>query len=130
MQNSKPGSSISSHILIVEDSPDVASFLKRLLEREGFTVDSALNGREALEFLRATPGLPAVIILDLVMPVMDGYQFRQEQERDGRLAPIPIIVMASEMNLESIRMRLGAKASIRKPIEIKDVVEAIKRLCL
>lgn len=101
--------------------------LKRLLEREGFSVDTALNGREALDLLRGSPDLPTVILLDLVMPVMDGQQFRQEQVRDRKLARIPVIIMTGAVNIESQRVRMGARAALKKPLDVKMVIEVVKQ---
>src|SRR5579862_4602951 len=67
-----------SGILIVDDDPDIRDSLKEVLEDEGYEVNGVANGREALDYLRKSPR-PCVILLDLMMPVMDGWQFRREQ---------------------------------------------------
>ena len=123
-------SSKPRYVLIVEDSLEFASFLKRILENEGISVELANNGKEALDFLRGALQLPAVILLDLMMPVMDGYQFRKEQENDNRLASIPIALMTADANIESAAMKIGAKAVLKKPLDIKAVVETVKRFCV
>ena len=113
----KPGA-----ILIVDDDSDVRSALAELLEEEGFSVEAARNGREALIRLRTGTIHPAVILLDLMMPGMDGWDFRSEQMRDPRLASVPVVIVsASGFSRESIRTQFGPAAYVEKPIE-KDVL--------
>ena len=73
---------MSARILIVEDDEDIARNLRELLEGEGHVVEWASNGRVALDYLRGTADRPSFILLDLMMPVMDGYEFRTEQEKE------------------------------------------------
>ncbi len=84
------------HILIIEDSTDLQALMGRLFKSEGYTVSQALNGREALDFLKSTTELPSLILLDIMMPVMDGFEFRNEQRKDSRLASIPVVVMTAD----------------------------------
>lgn len=113
----KPGA-----ILIVDDDSDVRSALAELLEEEGFSVEAARNGREALIRLRTGKIHPALILLDLMMPGMDGWDFRSEQMRDPRLASVPVVIVsASGFSSESIRTQFGPAAYVEKPIE-KDVL--------
>ena len=93
----------SGAILIVDDDNDVRSALSELLEEEGFSVKGAPNGREALALLRGGTVHPAVILLDLMMPGMDGWDFRSEQMRDPQLAAVPVVIVsASGFSRESI----------------------------
>jgi len=113
----KPGA-----ILIVDDDSDVRSALAELLEEEGFSVEAARNGREALIRLRTGTIHPALILLDLMMPGMAGWDFRSEQMRDPRLASVPVVIVsASGFSRESIRTQFGPAAYVEKPIE-KDVL--------
>src|SRR5215831_14973272 len=103
----------SGAILIVEDDNDVRSALSELLEEEGFSVEGAHNGREALARLRGGTVHPAVILLDLMMPGMDGWDFRSEQMRDPELAAVPVVVVsASGFSRESIRMQFQPAAYV------------------
>ena len=112
----------SSAILIVDDDSDVRSALSELLEEEGFSVEAARNGREALARLRTGTIHPALILLDLMMPGMDGWDFRSEQMRDPRLASVPVVIVsASGFSRESIRTQFRPAAYVEKPIE-KDVL--------
>jgi len=82
-------------ILLVEDDQSSAEAMRDLLELSGHTVDWSRNGREALERLRSEAGY-CVILLDVMMPVMNGYEFRDEQLKDPRLASIPVIVLTAD----------------------------------
>lgn len=112
----------SGAILIVDDDNDVRSALSELLQEEGFSVEAAPNGREALARLRGGNIHPAVILLDLMMPGMDGWDFRSEQLRDPRLASVPVVIVsASGFSRESIRTQFRPAAYVEKPID-KDVL--------
>ena len=78
-----------NRILVIEDSLDLLDLTKELFESEGYEVYGACNGQEALDFLRKTPLQMDLILLDLMMPVMNGQQFRHEQLLDKELKQIP-----------------------------------------
>jgi CheY-like chemotaxis protein len=100
--------------------------LGRFLELEGFQVELAANGRQALD--RLTAGMhPCVILLDLMMPVMDGWQFRREQIRDRELAGIPVIVV-SAAGRERIA-EIDANAYLTKPVDLEQVLERVSQYC-
>jgi CheY-like chemotaxis protein len=116
-------------ILIVDDDSDVRSALSELLEEEGFSVEAAPNGQEALARLRTGKLHPAVILLDLMMPGMDGWDFRSEQMRDPRLADVPVVIVsASGFSRESIRTQFRPAAYVEKPIEKDVLLGAIRQL--
>ena len=113
-------------ILIVEDDDTVRAALKTLLEGEGYSVACAADGREALDRLRqAEP--PALILLDLVMGGMDGWQFRREQELDPALAAIPVVVVSATADLARSAASLGAAGYLHKPVGFEDLVEAVRQ---
>ena len=118
---------MSKKVLIVEDDADIARNLTDLLESEGYSVEVGCHGRAALERLRASPSLPSIILLDLMMPEMDGFQFRVEQEQDPRLALIPVVVMTADGHIEAKKQRVGAKAFVRKPVDIDTLLDTVKR---
>src|SRR5215213_7431302 len=95
-----------STILVVDDDHAIRDSLTELLEDEGYVVARAENGQEALEFLRSN-GAPCLILLDLMMPVMDGYEFMDRTQGDPQLADIPVVVItaASEQRSRSMRAR-------------------------
>ena len=113
-------------VFVVEDDVDTRDMLGRFLELEGFQVELAANGRQALD--RLTAGMhPCVILLDLMMPVMDGWQFRREQVRDRELADIPVIVV-SAAGRERIA-EIDANAYLTKPVDLEQLLERVSQYC-
>jgi CheY-like chemotaxis protein len=106
-------------ILIVEDEADIRELMQELLEIEGYSVDAACDGQDGLDRLRAYADLdmPNLILLDIMMPVKDGFAFRVEQESDPRLARIPVVVVSADAHVEEKRIRMGARAALRKPVD-------------
>jgi CheY-like chemotaxis protein len=114
-------------VLVVEDDADIKEALVQVLEGEGLDVRAADNGLDALNVLRA-PGapLPCVILLDLMMPVMDGWTFRTTQLADPGLAHIPVVVLTAAgttMGAEKVR----ADATLRKPVDLDTLLETLGR---
>jgi CheY-like chemotaxis protein len=107
-------------VLLVDDDQDVLDALAELLRDEGFEVAEAHNGREALNLLRGA-AQPALILLDLMMPVMSGLEFLERKSRDPALAPIPVVIISGI----SIDMP-GDLPIIRKPFEPDGVLEAVR----
>src|SRR6266404_8186598 len=102
-----------ARVLLVEDDPDISEVLAQLLEDEGVHVSSASNGREALTSLqRGAP--PDVIVLDLMMPVMDGWEFRLEQKKDPTLASIPVVAMSADASAKA--EAIDVDAYVHKPL--------------
>jgi CheY-like chemotaxis protein len=113
-------------VLVVEDDLDTREMIGRFLELEGFAVQFAANGRQALE--RLFEGLPAcVILLDLMMPIMDGWEFRQRQIRAAELAQIPVIVV-SAVGIDRIR-QIHADDYLSKPIDLDELLQRVSRYC-
>ena len=113
-------------ILLVEDDFDVRDALLEILESEGCPVVGAGNGQEALNQMRMGPS-PCLILLDLMMPVMDGWQFRAEQMRDPTLAIIPVVLMSADARVDQEAATMGAATYLRKPLEIGDLLEIVAR---
>jgi CheY-like chemotaxis protein len=116
-------------IMVVEDDPDIARNIKALLEMEGYEVISAADGQLALEGLAQTNQLPRLIILDLMMPVMDGFQFREAQLRDSRIANIPVAIMTADGHVDQKKMRTAANAALKKPAGIDDILRIVQAYC-
>jgi CheY-like chemotaxis protein len=128
-QPTQEGEAARHRVLIVEDDSAICSSLGEGLREEGFAVQTAANGREALERLRAEPEL-SVIVLDLMMPVMDGWDFRQEQLKDAALKDIPVVVItAAGFSNQSIRTQFGDVALIPKPVSFVDLLAALRAAC-
>ncbi len=113
-------------ILVVEDDFDVQDALVPILEHEGHRVVRAANGRDALEQLRAMP-TPALILLDLAMPIMDGAAFRAAQLQDPQLASIPVVVLSADPEAKQKAARFGAAGCIEKPIDVDHLLHEVKR---
>lgn len=112
---------LDKRILLVEDDASTAGAIKTVLQWEGYHVDCAANGQEALNQLRQ-PGLkPDVILLDIRMPVMDGRQFREEQKRDPIINDIPVVVVSGDVLASSV----DASDHIQKPFLPRELLEAI-----
>jgi len=118
----------ASTVLVVEDDVDVRAGLADLLEGEGYHVIAVGDGSAALEYLRSVHALPRVIVLDMMMPVMDGFQFRAEQQRDIELARIPIIVLSAYGDVKQSATSIRADAYLVKPVEGRDLVRVIEHV--
>ena len=116
-------------VLIVEDDLDVSETLALVLADEGYETALAMNGVEALQLLRG--GLsPCLILLDLMMPVMDGYAFRVEQQKDPKLAPIPTLILSAAQGLGAEAQKLGVDEYLTKPVRLDALLDVVKRCCL
>jgi signal transduction histidine kinase len=112
-------------LLIVEDDADTREAFDVLLSADGFRVAGCSNGREALDWLHASPA-PDVIVLDLMMPVMDGWQFRVTQKSDPKLAAIPVVAISADATAKAAA--IDADAYLKKPVDYEVLVDAIDRL--
>jgi chemotaxis family two-component system sensor histidine kinase/response regulator PixL len=108
-------------VLIVEDDQSIREVLQSVLECESFETVGVTNGREALDVLR-TGELPGLILLDLTMPVMNGWDFLIERNQDPQLASIPVIVCSATGEK---RIPENAKLVIKKPIELSTLLDAV-----
>jgi len=113
-------------ILIVDDDAATLAALQELLEGEGHQVVTAANGSEALATLRQD-GPFGVILLDIMMPVMNGYEFRETQLQDPRLAAIPVIVLTADGRAQQKGSRLGARRIFQKPVSPPELLSEIRR---
>ena len=118
---------MATEILIVEDDADLRRNMEKLFESEGYKVFLAENGQVAMDYLNSASHLPSVILLDLAMP-MDGFQFRKAQEQVSRLSDIPVVIMTTDDNIEEKRIRIGARAGLRKPASIDSILETVERV--
>lgn len=113
-------------VLIVEDDPDTREMLGKFLELEGFQVETAANGQQALDKLET--GVKAcVIVLDLMMPVMDGWQFRRRQAEDARIAKIPTIIVSAAGR--DRMAQVTADAYLAKPIDMDELLTRVAEFC-
>ena len=115
---------LEKSILVVDDEPDIRFTLADILKALGYSVRVASNGREALENIRAY-GAPSIIVLDLMMPVMDGYQFWSEQHQDPKLAQVPVVVITAGTSVR--RDELDPFGVVPKPIKLPLLCSLIEK---
>jgi CheY-like chemotaxis protein len=125
-QGERHPSAPSCPVLIVEDDEDLRDMMAQMLNIEGFHTATVANGREALEYLHAT-SKPNVILLDLMMPIMDGWEFRRRQKADPELAPVPVIILSA---LDQTRAApVDAEAFLKKPLDFERLLELVRDHC-
>jgi CheY-like chemotaxis protein len=117
---------MSHQVLIVDDDRDIREALSLILEEEGCVVREASNGREALSLLRHE-ALPCLVFLDLMMPVMDGWQFLDEREKDERLRQLPVVVLTASGRPLTPGQR--AAEVLPKPLRAEQIAEAVGTYC-
>ncbi len=115
----------SKSILIVEDEESIRETLKLALEFEGYVVFTAVNGKEGLNVLPKLPR-PCLILLDLMMPVMDGWEFVSALQKDKVLATIPVVVVTAFSNKAKT---IHAKEILKKPIDLETLFKVAKQYC-
>jgi CheY-like chemotaxis protein len=116
------------HILVVEDDEDIRETLAGALRDEAYEVTTARDGRDALEALERTAVLPNAIVLDLMMPVMSGWEFRARQRTDPRAGRVPVVILTGDPRAREIGSELAAAAWLRKPVSLNGLLEAVQRV--
>jgi CheY-like chemotaxis protein len=117
---------VTRRVLVAEDDADIRDTVADLLKDEGYEVSTAEDGRAALDALLSEAQLPGLILLDLMMPRMDGFQFRAEQQRDPRLAHIPVVLMSASGRLDEKVRALGALAALKKPfVDLEQIISTV-----
>jgi CheY-like chemotaxis protein len=116
-----------SYILVVDDFPALSSLLAEILRIAGYRSVTAANGQEALSHLTSDEP-PALILLDLRMPGMSGWEFRAEQQRDPLLNKIPVVILSSEDDLPQQAALLQVAGYLPKPAPIRDLLAIVRRL--
>ena len=111
-------------VLVAEDDDDLRESLSLVLRSEGFRTQAAANGQQALALCRAQR--PDVVLLDLHMPVMDGYEFLRQQSRDPQLAGVPVIGITGQPT-EPLPSKV--KATLKKPFLVEELLHLISREC-
>ena len=114
-------------ILVVDDDLDLRLELVAVLRAEGFAVTEAPDGGEALRILRTSGKAFGLVVLDMMMPVMNGWQFRREQQEDPALASIPVLVLSAGANVGEVAASIGAVGYLKKPVNIEELLGAVQR---
>ena len=119
---------MSPQVLIVDDNGATRASLGLTLRAAGYATAEAGDGAQALAFLRAAGPPPAVVLLDLVMPVMTGWQFLVERAQDKALPAVPVVVLSAVPGIDDdVLRRMGAEGVIRKPATVAEVLDAVGR---
>jgi serine/threonine protein kinase len=113
------------HVLVVDDNAAIRQVMATALTGQGYRVSAAANGREALDLLRGGP-LPDLILLDLIMPVMDGWQFLHARRQDPRLAAVPVLIVSALDEGQAEAFALGVAGHLHKPIEPEKLWSAVR----
>ncbi|MGB7622425.1 MAG: response regulator [Terriglobia bacterium] len=117
-----------AEVMIIDDNQAVLEVLGNLLRHQGYTVSTAADGAEALAYLRKN-GAPSLILLDLMMPVMNGWQFRAEQLKDPVLRSVPTVILSSIFNIESEARVLQADGYIPKTFAFEEILGMVRNYC-
>jgi DNA-binding response OmpR family regulator len=112
---------VARRVLVVDDDPDILDALSEILEVEGYDVQRARNGREALQ--RLEQEMPDLVLLDLMMPVMDGWEFARSLSPGARP---PIIVLSADRNVSAKAREIGALGWLAKPFELSELLAAVR----
>ncbi|MFL5786079.1 MAG: response regulator [Bacteriovoracaceae bacterium] len=112
-------------ILVVEDDDDIRTAMIDVLESEGYHATAATNGKEALDFLHQSKK-PCLVLLDMMMPIMNGREFLDKVKEDTYLAPIPVLVVSAIADKTNTN---GAVGFIKKPVDIDMVLKIVNRYC-
>ncbi|HKB76168.1 MAG TPA: response regulator [Myxococcales bacterium] len=112
-------------VLVVDDDPDILQTLGLCLSSEGYRVLMAANGKEALEILDHEH--PSVILLDLMMPVMDGWQFVAELDHRGR-RDVPLLILSADRAVQGHAQQLRASGHLAKPFDLDDLLGKVQQL--
>jgi CheY-like chemotaxis protein len=115
------------NILIVDDDDAIRDAFGDILRDEGYAVATAANGQEALAYLRQTSQLPDLILLDLAMPVMSGWEFRAAQRQDPVLQAIPVVVVSADRGAQQHPATIDVDAYLPKPVLLETLLDTVER---
>lgn len=121
----------SSHkrILVIDDSADIQALLTLFLEAKGYTIECRSNGEEALTFLNSDNHMPDVILVDLQMPIMNGFTFLNFKRQIAKVREIPTVIMTGEEDTAILRLQTSHAEILKKPLTLKSVLAAIDQSC-
>ncbi len=114
-------------ILVIDDSTTNVVLLEAVLANKGYTIDKALNVKEAYEVLQKR--IPKMILLDLLMPRINGFEFLQQLKSSGQYKDIPVIIVSALTDEETIQKtyKMGASFFIKKPVDINQLIEVVEK---
>jgi CheY-like chemotaxis protein len=114
-------------ILVVDDDADIRCTIADILGEAGYAVQSAANGREALELIQSRSPAPALILLDLMMPELDGWGFMAALRRIRELPAIPVVLFSAHADAGSAASSLDVAGFVKKPIRLEELLAAVER---
>lgn len=123
------GDLINHTVLVVDDDANVCKLICAVLARQGYGTAVAGNGREALTYLKKCACVPGLILLDLMMPEMTGWEFRKLQQEDPELAGIPVAIITGLDSEEGKYKSIGAVDVLCKPSRAEELISVVSRLC-
>jgi CheY-like chemotaxis protein len=116
-------------IFVVDDEEMIRDSIVEFLDDQGYQAVGAADGREALDKLNASDSRPCLILLDLMMPVMDGRSFREKQLQTPGLAEIPVVVFSAYRDLAKTASDLNAAGHLAKPLKLADLLRTVRQHC-
>lgn len=118
----------SKIILVIDDSTTNIVLLEAVLNSKGYNIETALSAKEAFSIISKTP--PNLILLDLLMPKMNGFDFLKEIKSNSQTSSIPIVVISALTDDENVQkaLELGAVEFVRKPVDIQNVIQLVKNI--
>ena len=116
-------------VLVVDDDTEIRETIIELLEEAGYEAVGAADGLQALEQLRDPADRWCMVLLDLMMPNMDGRTFRAEQLQDPQLAPIPVVIVSAMTDVAEAAEELGVAAHVTKPVRLQRLVQIVDQFC-
>jgi two-component system, chemotaxis family, chemotaxis protein CheY len=116
-------------VLVVDDDDDIREAIAEVLDLRCYAVLQARDGADAMRLLSSATALPRLIFLDLMMPVMDGFEFRKRQRGDERLRDIPVVILSADSAAQKRTKELDAAACYVKPVSIATLISAVVRYC-
>ncbi|HEV7555297.1 MAG TPA: response regulator [Kofleriaceae bacterium] len=116
-------------VLVVDDDTEIRETIVEVLEDAGYCAVGVADGVEALAQLRDPEDRWCVVLLDMMMPNMDGPTFRAEQLQDPALSPIPVVIVSATNDVAGAAEQLGVAAHVTKPVPLKQLVELVHRFC-
>ena len=113
------------YVLLVEDDLDISESIQTILEEEKYKVECTFNGKEALEYLATAEVPPSLILLDIMMPYMNGYEFREAQLKNPKIADIPTVILSAGTEQQDID-KLHFTQFIKKPLDLDTLIDVLK----
>jgi CheY-like chemotaxis protein len=116
-------------LLVVDDDDDIREALASIIRQEGYAVDEAPDGRAALHYLRTSPVLPCIVLLDLMMPIMNGWDLVHEISKDQNLKSLPIVLVTADARGASSDPRTKDLPIMSKPLDLGKLMRFVEDYC-